>query len=80
VMKIESRDVVFLENDFPTIGEVNKNFQLYELEDLDNCVIVGVTFYLFLHSSRKIMSNHNLKKAFMNQFLVVNLKLRGKRS
>jgi hypothetical protein len=79
-MKIESHDVVFLENDFPSIGEVNKVFQLYKIEDLNNYVIVGVIFYLFLHSWRKIMSHHNLKKAFMNQFLVVNLRLRGKRS
>jgi hypothetical protein len=34
-MKIESRDVVFLENDFSMIGEVNKDFKLYEMENLD---------------------------------------------
>jgi hypothetical protein len=31
-MEIESRDVVFLENVFPTTSEVNKDFQLYEMK------------------------------------------------
>jgi hypothetical protein len=34
-MKIESRDVVFLEKDFSMTCEVNKDFQLYEMENLD---------------------------------------------
>ena len=34
-MDIESRDVVFLEKDFPMTSEVNKDFQLYEMENLD---------------------------------------------
>ena len=29
--EIESRDVEFLENEFPRIGEVDKDSQLYEL-------------------------------------------------
>jgi len=31
VMDIESRDVVFLEKDFPMTSEVNKIFELYEM-------------------------------------------------
>ena len=34
-MKIESRDVVFLEKDFSMTGKVNKDFQLYEMKNLD---------------------------------------------
>jgi hypothetical protein len=34
-MKIESRDVVFLEKDFSMTSEVNKDFKLYEMENLD---------------------------------------------
>jgi hypothetical protein len=30
-MDIESRDVVFLEKDFPMTSEVNKIFELYEM-------------------------------------------------
>ena len=33
VTEIESRDAIFLEEDFPTKGEVTKDFQLYEMED-----------------------------------------------
>jgi len=35
VIAIESRDVVFLEKVFPKTGEVEKDFQLYEMENLD---------------------------------------------
>jgi len=35
VMKIESRNVVFLEKDFPMTCEVNKDFQLHEMKNLD---------------------------------------------
>ena len=38
VIEIESRDVVFLEDDYPTKGEIEKNFQFYEMEDPDNGV------------------------------------------
>ena len=38
VIEIESRDVVFLEDDYPTRGEIEKNFQFYEMEDPDNGV------------------------------------------
>jgi hypothetical protein len=54
------------------------------VEDLDELLILletlGVIFYLFLLSWSKIMSNLNLEEAFVNQFLVIDLRLRGKRS
>jgi hypothetical protein len=93
-MKIESHDVIFLEKVFPKTGEVEKDFQLYEMENLDYGTIshsiedldeilleiVGEIFYLFLLLWSKIMSNLNLIETFVNQFLVVNLRLRGKHS
>ena len=33
VPKFESRDVIFLEEDFPKRGEINGDFRLYETED-----------------------------------------------
>ena len=36
VTEFESRDVVFLEKDYPTRGEIEKNFQFYEMEDPNN--------------------------------------------
>lgn len=33
--EIESRDVIFLEIDFPCKGEINKDFQSFEMEDPD---------------------------------------------
>ena len=36
VTKIESRDVVFLEEVFSKTGRVKQDFQLYEMENLDN--------------------------------------------
>ena len=36
VTEFESRDVVFLEEDYPTRGEIEKDFQFYEMEDPDN--------------------------------------------
>ena len=35
VTKIESRDIIFLEEDYPMRGEIDKDFQFYEMEDLD---------------------------------------------
>jgi hypothetical protein len=35
VTEIESCDVIFLENDFSMIGEVNKDFQLYKMKNLN---------------------------------------------
>ena len=47
VSELESRDVSFLENEFPNIGEVDKDFQFYELEDPNEIIIsndgVGVS-------------------------------------
>ena len=36
--EFESRDVVFLEEDYPTRNEIEKDFQFYEMEDQDNGV------------------------------------------
>ncbi|KAK2969350.1 hypothetical protein RJ640_028839 [Escallonia rubra] len=33
--EIESRDVDFIENDFPSIGDASKNLDLYELEEVE---------------------------------------------
>ena len=33
--EFESRDVVFLEEDYLTRGEIDKDFQFYEMKDLD---------------------------------------------
>ena len=33
--EFESRDVVFLKEDYPTKGEIDKDFQFYEMEDPD---------------------------------------------
>ena len=33
--EFESRDVVFLEEDYPTRGEIDKDFQFYEMKDPD---------------------------------------------
>jgi hypothetical protein len=35
VIEIESRDVIFLEKIFPMTGEVEKDFQLYKIKNLD---------------------------------------------
>ena len=47
VIEMESRDVTFLENDFPSRCEINKDFQLHEMEDPDNTptnIIEGNTY------------------------------------
>lgn len=33
--KIESQDIILLENNFPSIGEIDKNFHFFEMEDFD---------------------------------------------
>ena len=33
--EFESRYVIFLEEDYPSRGEIDKDFQFYEMEDLD---------------------------------------------
>lgn len=35
VTEIESRDVNFMESEFPSKGEVDRNFHLYEIKDPD---------------------------------------------
>ena len=35
VTEIESRDAIFLEEDFPKRSEINGDFRLYEMEDLE---------------------------------------------
>ena len=35
VTEFESRDVVFLEENFPMRGEIDKDFQFYEMKDLE---------------------------------------------
>ena len=35
VIEFESRDVVFLEENYPTRGEIDKDFQFYEMKDPD---------------------------------------------
>jgi hypothetical protein len=42
VTEIESHDVIFLEKVFPMTGEVEKDFQLYKIKNLD----YGVTSHL----------------------------------
>ena len=39
VSELESWDVSFLENKFPSIGEVDKDFQFYEWEDSNEIII-----------------------------------------
>ena len=34
--EVDSRDVDFIENDFPSIGDVNESLDLYELEELSS--------------------------------------------
>ena len=33
VTEFESRDILFLKDNFPTRGEIDKDFQFYEIED-----------------------------------------------
>ena len=35
VTKLESRDVTFLEDDFPYMSEINRDLHLYEMMDTD---------------------------------------------
>ena len=35
VTEIESRDVIFLEEDFPGLGEIDRDTHFYEMEDLE---------------------------------------------
>ena len=66
--KIESHNVVFLEKDFPTTCEVNKDFQLYEMENLDyNATSHSVedleeTFNPSKNSRSDILSIHTLRE------------------
>ena len=37
--EMDSHDVDFIENDFPSIGDVNESLDLYELEELSGIPI-----------------------------------------
>jgi hypothetical protein len=66
VTEIESHDVVFLEKVFPKIGEVEKDFQLYEMKNLDYSATshsaedLDETFIPPRNSGSDILSNHTL--------------------
>ena len=96
VTEIESRDVVFLEEDYPTRGEIEKHFQFYEMEDPDNGApnhsVEGLeeTFNLPENSGSDLVPDptpmeQDHEQAQPHQILVnkshvVDLRLRGKRS
>jgi hypothetical protein len=67
-MKIESRDVIFLEKVFPNTGEVEKDFQLHEMKNLDYGAIshsiedLDETFNPFTNSGDDILSIPTLMK------------------
>jgi hypothetical protein len=42
VTKIESRDVDFIEDDFPTRGKVDRNLELYETLDQEEGALSGL--------------------------------------
>ena len=46
VTEFESRDAFFLENEFPSRGEINQNLSLYEIEDLDSFITRNHLIYL----------------------------------
>ena len=56
VTEFESRDVVFIENEFPKLGDVGQDFTLYETQEIDT--------QRLLYSSRR-----NLEKEDNNDFL-----------
>ena len=41
VTEFESRDATFLENNFPTKGEINQDLSLYEIRDQDNLIVTN---------------------------------------
>ena len=48
--KIESRDVNFIEDDFPSISEAKQYLQLYELQELEgvSCKNLKVSYHLWV--------------------------------
>ena len=40
ITEIESRDMTFLENDFPTRGEINRDYALYEMDEPIGSIIL----------------------------------------
>ena len=38
MIEIESRDVNFIEDDFPSINEATQDLQLYELQELEGVI------------------------------------------
>ena len=41
VTEFESRDATFLENDFPTKGEINQDLSLYKIRDQDYLSVIN---------------------------------------
>lgn len=42
ITEIESWDITFLEHDFPSTGEISKDYHLYEMEDLNDIKILNM--------------------------------------
>ena len=67
VTELESRDVDFIESEFPNIGEVEKNLTLYEMMDQ-------------VRGAPMIHNNLSHVEVTVVMFLVIVLRLKGKLS
>lgn len=90
VTELESRDVNFLENKFPNIKEVDKDFQFYELENPNKVITYNVGVGTSVNPSGiatlsgsqtpdiSIQLRNQLRRVVVSQFLIVVLRLREK--
>jgi Reverse transcriptase (RNA-dependent DNA polymerase) len=62
VSEFESRDVIFLENEFPRKGEIVQDFSLYEVDEQNNLIVVNRLVHIpepptVFHPSRRKLAD-----------------------
>ena len=73
VTKLKSRDVKFLEDDFPRIGEIDRDLHLYEMIDLNIISIPKQRLILELSGNELVPIASIVKEPMLRKTVMIKL-------
>ena len=73
VTKLKSRDVTFLEDDFPRIGEIDRDLHLYEMIDLNIISIPKQRLILELSGNELVPIASIVKEPMLRKTIMIKL-------
>ena len=73
VTKLKSRDVTFLEDDFPRIGEIDRDLHLYEMIDLNIISIPKQQLILELSENELVPIASIVKEPMLRKTVMIKL-------